>query len=177
MSTSTISSPSSSVSDRPAVDASPLIFLSRADLLDLLRLAGAELVVPRPVFVELERRGEDDPAVRGVRDSSWLQVADPPPTPPEISTWDLGPGEDSVLAWASAHSSMAILDDLAGRRCAQSLGIAVRGTLGLVLLAERRGKIPSARAVLESLREAGMYLSDSVLDRALRMAAEEPSDT
>ncbi len=64
------------------------------------------------------------------------------------------------------------MDDLAARRCARSLAIPVRGTLGLVLIAKQRKLIPAARPVLEQLRQAGMYLSDSVLNRALEKVGE-----
>jgi predicted nucleic acid-binding protein len=64
------------------------------------------------------------------------------------------------------------MDDLAARRCAQTLGIPVRGTLGLVLLGKKNGQLVAARPLLESLRRAGMSLSDSVMDRALRLVGE-----
>jgi len=91
------------VADRAAVNASPLIFLARAGLLDLLRLAAPEVVVPAPVAEEISR---------------------------------------------------------------------VRGTLGLVLLGKRHGRLTAARPVLDSLRASGMYLSDRVMDRALRLVGE-----
>jgi predicted nucleic acid-binding protein len=52
------------------------------------------------------------------------------------------------------------------------LGIPVHGTLGLVLLAKKRGRIEKARPVLDRLRSAGMYLSDRVLDEALKLVGE-----
>jgi predicted nucleic acid-binding protein len=67
---------------------------------------------------------------------------------------------------------MAILDDLAARRCAATLRIPVRGTLGLVLIARQRGRIPAARPVLEGMRASGMYLSDSVMNKALALVGE-----
>jgi predicted nucleic acid-binding protein len=78
-----------------------------------------------------------------------------------------------VLAWAHAHPGCeAILDDLAARRCAATFNIPVRGTLGLALIAKQRGRIPSARQVLEQLRQGGMYLSDHVMDEALARVGE-----
>jgi predicted nucleic acid-binding protein len=84
-----------------------------------------------------------------------------------------GPGESAVLTWAHAHvGSEAIIDDLAGRRCAAAFHIPVRGTLGLVLVAKQRGRIPSARQILEQLRQSGMYLSDPAMNNALRLIGE-----
>ncbi|MEO1369706.1 MAG: DUF3368 domain-containing protein [Acidobacteriota bacterium] len=65
-----------------------------------------------------------------------------------------------------------IIDDLPARRCAAVLGLPVRGTLGLVLLAKRRGLFREARPILETMRRHGMYLSDRVLDRALASVEE-----
>ena len=78
-----------------------------------------------------------------------------------------------MLAWCHAHQgTIAVIDDLAARRCAAAMSIPVRGTLGLVLTAKRKGRIDLARPVLESLRQAGMYLSDQVLEEALKRVGE-----
>jgi predicted nucleic acid-binding protein len=159
--------------ERPVVNASPLIFLAQGDMLDFLQLAGAEVVVPMPVASEIQRRGSSDLTARAIANTSWLVIVEALPIPPLIQTWDLGEGESSVLAWAYAHSDTeAIVDDLAARRCAASLDIPVRGTLGLVLTAKRRGIIPAARPVVDRLRQAGMYLSDHVMRQALALVSE-----
>jgi len=67
---------------------------------------------------------------------------------------------------------VAIIDDLLGRRCAQPFNIHVRGTLGLVLLAKRRGQILQARPLVERLRRAGMYLAEDLAERALALVGE-----
>lgn len=172
-STSTIWSASSPVADHPAVNASPLIFLAHANLLELLRLLGDEVLVPRAVAEEIRRRGPRDPTARALESASWLRVVEVPDIPPRIERWDLGAGESAVLAWCVEHpGTEAIIDDLAGRRCADALGVPVRGTLGLILIAKQRGRIDAARPILESMRRAGMYLSQAVLDRALRSVGE-----
>ena len=155
------------------VNASPLILLARGGLFDLLRVAGERLIVPAAVANEIRRRGPADPTVRAIDQAGWLTVADDPPIPPAILAWDLGAGESAVLAWAQANpGTEAICDDLAARRCAATLGVPVRGTLALVLAARQRGIIDRARPLLERLRQAGMYLSDEVLDRALAKVGE-----
>jgi predicted nucleic acid-binding protein len=161
------------VPEHPAVNASPLIFLSRAGLLDMLKLEGEEIVIPKPVVKEIRRRGAGDLTVQAIEMTTWLTVIDAPSIPDTIRAWDLGEGEASVLAWGYANPGTAIIvDDLAARRCAATLGIPVRGTLGLILTAKKRGVIPEARPVLEKLRQSGMYLSDRILNQSLALVEE-----
>jgi predicted nucleic acid-binding protein len=138
------------------VNASPLICLSRAGLADLLQQAAQTIVVPAAVAREILARGPRDVTAATLASSTWLKQVDVPAIPPGILAWDLGDGESSVLAWALAHpGTRAVIDDLEGRRCAESLGIPLRGTVGLVLRARRTGLIDSARDALERLRGAG----------------------
>lgn len=159
---------------KPAVvNASPLIHLARADLFDLLRLAGDDVFVTDAVSTEILARGPDDVTARAINQTDWITRVENPPVPPNVQNWDLGPGEASVIAWALGHpGSRAVIDDLEGRRCAETLGIPLRGTLGLVLRARKTGVIPQARPVLERLRATGMFLADRVLDEALAEVGE-----
>ena len=162
------------MAERPVANSSPLIFLSNGGLLELLQLAGSEVVVPMAVAIEIQRRGQTDTTVQAIERTPWLTVVETPQVADEILNWDLGEGESAVLAWASAHpGTEAIVDDLAARRCAIALNIPIRGTLGLVLTAKQKGVIPAARSVLEKLRQSGMYLSDRILNRALSLVGEE----
>jgi len=158
----------------PAVfNASPLIFLAQAALTDLTRLAGEPMFVPRAVIEEIEQYGSNDPTAKEIRKADWLNVVDAETAPSIIERWDLGRGETSVLTWAYNHrGTTAVLDDLAARRCARSLAIPLRGTLGLVLIAKQRQLIPAARPILEQLRRTGMYLSDRIMNHALRIVGE-----
>lgn len=164
------------MNDRPRifiVNTSPLIHLAEAGYLDLLRDAADAVWVPEPVSREILAYGEDDPTAQALATSPWLIVKTLPAISPEILAWNLGAGESSVLALAHAFSgSTAVIDDLAGRRGAEALGLPLKGTVGLVLSAKFSGRIPCARAVLDELRDRGMFLSDSVLSRALRLAGE-----
>ncbi|RLE29190.1 MAG: DUF3368 domain-containing protein [Acidobacteria bacterium] len=155
------------------VDASPLIYLARADLFYLLRLAGPEIIVPEAVSREIQARGMDDETASAIRGASWLREVRIREIPSVIQAWNLGLGESTVLAWALANPGCrAIIDDLQGRRCAEALGVPLRGTLGLVLLAKRVGQIDRARPIVDRLRGAGMYLSPTVADAALSLVGE-----
>ena len=124
--------------------------------------------MPAPVAEEILARGTGDTTARAIRENPWLEVARPR-VPDEIASWGLGPGEAAVLAIALANPGMtAIIDDLGGRKCAACLHVPVRGTLGIVLAAKRRGIVPLARPVLDDLLASGLYLSRSVLNEALK---------
>jgi predicted nucleic acid-binding protein len=161
------------VAERPAINTSPLIFLTKGGVLELLQIASQEIVVPAAVATEIEQYGETDVTAIALAQTDWLVVVETPPVPTVIQNWDLGAGESAVLAWGYVNpGTEVILDDLAARRCAAALGIPARGTLGLVLSAKQQGRIPTARPVLEQLRLSGMYLSDRVMNKALTLVGE-----
>lgn len=161
------------MAESPAINTSPLIFLSKANVLHLLQIVSVQIIVPEAVATEIQAYGETDITARTLAATDWLVVTPMPPVPPIIQSWDLGAGESAVLTWGYTHpDTEVILDDLAGRRCATTLGIPIRGTLGLVLTAKQRGEIPTARPVLEQLRLSGMYLSDRVMNQALASVGE-----
>lgn len=158
---------------RLVVNTSPLIHLAEAELLHLLKEAAPVIWVPEPVAREIRAYGPRDQTARALAANKWLEVRPAPPISAELQAWDLGPGESAVIELArTAPDSTAVIDDLAGRRCAEALGLALRGTVGLVLAAKQAGRLPVARPVLERLRDSGMYLSDGVLQRALRFVGE-----
>lgn len=159
--------------DAAVVNASPLIFLSKAGHIDLLRLVSSQVAVPESVALEINRRGADDITARTLAATPWLVPVSVNAIPPLVQSWDLGIGESAVLAYALENPGMvAIIDDGPGRRCAEVAGVPLSGTLGIVLLAKQRGVLPSARAVIATLKRHGMYLSEQTIDRALTLVGE-----
>jgi predicted nucleic acid-binding protein len=154
------------------VNASPLIFLGNAGRLELLQAGGAsQFVVPPSVFEEVTTSKHADRAARSVAEAGWIERAPAVPIPAEIVEWDLGPGESAVIATClHLGGGRPVLDDLAGRKCARAFGLRVVGTVGLVIAAHRLGHIDDPRKVLLDLRASGMWISDAVINQALRLA-------
>jgi predicted nucleic acid-binding protein len=139
----------------------------------VLNEPGVPVVVPDQVVAEIGIRGPTDPAVAAVQAANWIQTVPAPLIPKTVADWGLDPGESAVLALALAQpGSQAILDDLAARRCAALIGVAVQGTLGLILVAKRLGMITEVRPVIDSLRQGGFYVSVRLAESILRAAGE-----
>ena len=161
------------MSETAVVNASPLIFLTKAGMLELLKIIAPQIMVPEPVVREIAARGPNDITAKAIADAAWLVTVPVSNVPSLIQSWDLGAGESAVLAYAKENpGTVAIIDDGAGRRCAEVLGVPVSGTLGLVLRAKQHGLIPMARPAIAKLKQHGMYLSEKTIDQALALVGE-----
>lgn len=157
----------------PAINTSPLIFLTKGGYLDLLKILSPIIIVPTAVADEIQAYGADDVTAQQLAETKWLTVTPVVTIPNLILNWDLGQGESEVLAYGYLNKGTEILiDDLAARKCAITLNIRFRGTLGIVLLAKQKGYISSARTVMEDLKQTGMYLGDTVINQALSLVNE-----
>ena len=155
------------------VNASPLILLARIERLDLLASLAKLLVVPEAVIREIQAGSDRDGTAGKIKDLASILQVDDRPVPDRIRFWDLGAGESQVLAHGLERPGMGVvLDDLAARRCARSLGLSMIGTLGVVVLCRHRGVISAARPVIEALREAGLRLKPALMDDALAKVGE-----
>jgi len=71
------------------------------------------------------------------------------------------------------HADYLLIDERKGRRLAQARDLRVVGLLGVILIAKRRGLIPSVRDLLSQLDEkAGIYLSANLKATALKTVGE-----
>jgi predicted nucleic acid-binding protein len=159
--------------DRVAVNASPLIVLFNAQLADLLPQLFAEVLVPSAVWNEVTASDASDAAAQQLPFATWAKRIEVTTIPPIVSGWNLGQGESEVLSLAIERSECrAMLDDAAARRCARTLGVPTLGTGGALILAKRRGLVASVSASIQTLRDAGLWMSDEVMAILLKQAGE-----
>lgn len=162
------------MAERWVVYASPLILLAKVSLLDLLPKLANQLIIPHGVAQELRAKPSDAAAQRWLAGPGRDFIRSIRVVDAEVAAWDLGRGESEVLTWAKTHTGCcAILDDMAARNCAETLGVPVRGTFGVIILAKRHGLLPKAKPVFTALRQAGYYVAPSVLRHALHLAGED----
>jgi len=65
-----------------------------------------------------------------------------------------------------------LLDETKARLAANLLGFRYIGTIGLLLLAKRMGKVEMVRPLLDELREEKFYISERVYQLTLGQAGE-----
>ena len=152
---------------------SPLLYLHRIGAIDWLPCLFTVVWAPSAVAGELKLgkvRGYDVPVPEEL---NWLQIVDARATPSEWLALDLGPGELAAMALALENPTRVILlDDMLARRTAQAAGLTVWGTLKVLLEAKKQGITDRIAPCLSRLSESGMWLSDDIRQRILRLAGE-----
>jgi len=154
------------------VNSSPLIVLFRSGQADLMPRLFREVIVPEQVYTEVLAGREDDAARISLPRTDWTIRKRVEITLP-VAAWNLGNGKSAVFSYATKTlGHRALVDDVAARRCARALRIPTLGTGGLLVLAKRRGLIDSVKDRVQLLKNAGLYLSDSVVQPLISEAGE-----
>jgi predicted nucleic acid-binding protein len=155
------------------INASPLILFGKISRLDLVALLGMNLVVPGAVLGEIAAGSDGPEVVRAVEELGKFRIVSEVDVPRSIARWELGAGESQVLAVALENpSAEVVIDDLAARKCARTLGCPMIGSVGLVALSKQRGLIPLAKPILAELINSGLRISESVIARVLNEVGE-----
>lgn len=153
-------------------DSGPLIALGRLDLLALLPALFAQVQVPQQVLVECLARPADADAdavrIQAAVAQGWLT----PCTATPIAQPGLDLGERAAIARALEIGAGLLADDLAARQHAAALGLLVIGTLGVLVLAKRAGRLAAVKPLIERLRASGQRLSQAAVADALTAAQE-----
>jgi predicted nucleic acid-binding protein len=149
---------------------SPVIALVGIGELRLLDALFDRVVVPFEAWDELIDKPEAPEcgellALRGV-------AFHPTPSfPPSAASLD--PGERAAIALAVAMpGAWVLLDEIAARRVAEGLGLAVRGTLGVLAEAKRRGLVAAVRPLVEKMVENGYRLAPELVASVLCAVGE-----
>jgi len=160
------------VTDQPRVaglvaDTSPLVVLSKVGRLDLLVDVAKALLVPCAVADEVRAGPKHDPA-RVALESGRFGEPIHVDVLPMIMEWGLGAGESAVLSLAVTSGAVAVIDDREARRAAQTLGVPVVGSLGIVLHAAREGRVESPAMLVQALRNVGLRLDERAVTHAFK---------
>lgn len=158
---------------RVVVNTAPIISLSLVRRLDFLRDLYQEVLIPPAVRQEALRGGAREIGVSDLQRADWIRTA-PLQDPRRADLLsDLDRGEAEVLALAQeSNADLVVIDERLGRRHARRLGINLTGTLGVLLRAKKQGLVSEIRPLVERIHRGGIYLSQRLIEEALRLAEE-----
>jgi predicted nucleic acid-binding protein len=143
-------------------DTSPLNYLIRSGFVWILPELFGKVLVPQAVLAEM-LHAQAPAEVRSFATSppTWLECAVVGRIAPGLDP-SLGYGEREAISLAlETHADALLIDDLAGRREAQSRQIAARGTLAILLQASLRGHLDFPTA-FEKLKQLGFRASQGL---------------
>jgi hypothetical protein len=157
--------------DLLVADTGPLIALSRVIALSVLPDIFGQVWLTQTVLDECTARPDrpEGAAILAAVKEGSLQIR--PDTHCDCD-WDLDPGEASAIAAALALQARVLIDDRAGRRVAVDLGLRVIGALGVLVRAKQLGKLERIRPLAEHLLATGYFLSDKIIEQALKAVDE-----
>jgi len=128
------------------INASPLIYLGKIGTLDLLNQLFTELWTVELVKTEvLQKEHTPERVILEDAFATWLQIQEPQNKllVSRLEELQLHRGESSIIALAkelinTKKESVVIIDDLAARDVARTMGILITGTIGILLRAVKK---------------------------------------
>jgi predicted nucleic acid-binding protein len=154
----------------------PLIALAKIDRLALLQQLFGEVFIPPVVHRELlgKAGAEANRLDQALATFVHVHVAPIARREPEVAaaTQTLDTGERDAVVLSHQMGLSLIIDDRLGRQAARRLGLAVAGSAGVLIQAQKRGLIASVRQELEMMRDYGYWLSDDLIEAAANLAGE-----
>lgn len=156
-------------------DSGPIIHLSLIGRIDLLPALYGQILVPGLVYEEVVQHGASLPGSAELHEAGWASRVEPDTDSNLFGVLraQLDPGETAAICVAVERGADLILsDDRPARLTATRLGIEVKGTLGVLVEAKRRGKLEAIAPALAALKQGGTWLSDQLVERILADAGE-----
>jgi predicted nucleic acid-binding protein len=155
-------------------NATPLIAFARIGQLALLQKVVQNMTIPEAVALEISEYVRSTQGIIDLSQESWITVQ---PVQSEqqvrllLPTLDRGEAEVITLA-LERQARLILMDELAGRKVAESLNLHVSGSVGILIRARQMGAITAVKPFLEEMKRQGIYFSQRFIDAVLRQIGE-----
>ncbi|MBD2629711.1 DUF3368 domain-containing protein [Trichormus variabilis] len=156
------------------INTSPLIAIVAAmGDFNILQSLYTNVIVPFEVSQEILIGGTTGLGVTEFQADFWLKKQTVPVNIYPILLNSLDIGEASVIQLAlNKNISTVCIDEAVGRRIARLSGLAVTGSIGILLRAKKEGYPLSIKTAIEKMLNHNIRLSQRVIDFALKEAGE-----
>ena len=150
-------------------DSSALIALAVVDKLDILEALFGEVYVPRAVYDEVSQqsKGESEKLALYCKDKV-LDITS------EVNlNISLGSGEsEAIILYKEKSADFLLCDDKKAKKFAQTFGVNVIGSLGILLKAKENKLILEISPLIEKLRVSQIFIDDKTFALVLKIADE-----
>jgi len=153
-------------------NASPLIFLSKLNRLDLLNDLFSDVYVPLHAWDEATHKPDDiSKELNMMKSSGNLSVFTVKNTAAvSAMIGRLHTGEIEVIVGAGELGiSTVILDDGYARSKAKQVGLVVTGTLGILIVAKQKGVMSDIDKEIDNLIKTGFRINESIIKQVRSM--------
>jgi predicted nucleic acid-binding protein len=156
------------------INTSPLIAIVAAmGDFNVLQSLYTNVIVPFEVSQEILIGGTTGLSVTEFQADFWLKKQSVPVNISPILLNSIDIGEASVIQLAlNKNISTVCIDEAVGRRIARLSGLAVTGSIGILLRAKKEGYPLSIKTAIEKMLNHNIRLSQRVIDFALKEAGE-----
>lgn len=148
---------------------SPLIGLTRINLLHILRDLWGEIIIPDAVYKEVVINGEGKPGVEAIKNAckGWIKIVSVKDKQEvDVLKAILDDGEAEIIALGQElNADLLLVDNREPRLFAASVNLKVMGTVGIVIFGWRKGIIENPINEIYNLRLNGFWISDSIIEQ------------
>jgi uncharacterized protein len=152
----------------------PLSELAKIDRLDLLQSLFSTILIPPDVYAELTIGNH--PAKTAIPAATWIETR-PVNQAERIEQLLKSPGLDrgecaAIVLAEELKADRLLMDERAGRKLAQTLGLPTIGTIGILLLAKEERIVNEITPLVDNLIDQGTWISPAFYQQVLQMAGE-----
>lgn len=141
--------------------------------LSLIEKVYKRVIVPFEVCKEIESGGKTNFGIREFVNANFIEKVSSPIVIQNYLSNVLDLGEASVIQLALNENIKTVcIDEAMGRRVARLNGLKVTGSIGVLIRAKQEGSDFSMHEVLNRMKNHGIYLSQNVIDFALKEVNE-----
>ena len=151
-------------------DSSALIALSIVDKLEVLEKLFGQVFVPQAVYEEVYiKHKEESNKLHNYCKDRIIKISS------QINfNVTLGKGEsEAIILYKEQNADFLLCDDKKAKKFAQSFGINVIGSLGILLKAKNENLIEKIRSLIEVLKNSRIFIDEKTYKLILKMADEK----
>jgi len=153
-------------------DASVLIHLAKAEAFFILERLFGKIIIASSVYREVVDEGRGKEGAREVAGASWIGIRDVHDQKKVLlllQELDRGEAESIVLA-TEQRADLVLVDERRARAVLARIGIPIKGTIGILLEAHRKGMIADVKEALDRLIAGGFWIDRKWYEKAIEAA-------